>query len=90
MSQNQNQNEPKIYARAKSIVESKRIRKSSTGNLWMVASSSDARKFYVVRYNQTLDALTCDCPAFTFNAVCKHLLSVALFEKGNGNGLKLK
>jgi SWIM zinc finger len=83
------QQENKIYAKAVAIASTKRIHKSSMGDIWLVESGTVKNKFYKVQYDKTLNArnaLSCECPYFTFNngaLICKHIISICLLrEKG--------
>jgi hypothetical protein len=46
------------------IAVSKRIHKSSQGNMWMVEDSKQG-SFYRVMYDEDLQGFVCDCKAFT-------------------------
>ncbi|MGH9975060.1 MAG: SWIM zinc finger family protein [Nitrososphaeraceae archaeon] len=74
------------YAKAVCIAASRRIHKSSKGNIWMVESDNPKVKnrFYCVHYIE--GELYCDCPAFQFNTTnpCKHIVATALKSRVGG------
>lgn len=64
------------------IAVSRRIHKSSQGNMWMVESSVDG-KFYKAEYLEETQGFFCECKAFEYgnSSPCKHILSIALLTK---------
>jgi SWIM zinc finger len=73
----------KRWEKAKEIVRNLVIRKvprTTKWQLWKVQSQSKTNKFYSVIQKET-NEYVCDCPDFEVRGkVCKHLLSVLLFE----------
>jgi hypothetical protein len=56
--------------KANFLVANKRIRRSpckGSKNIWMVASYSTPKKWYVVRCDEELDAFMCACKAFEYS-----------------------
>ena len=83
----QQRKEDRILAKAKYIVENKRIIKH-VSNIWCVQSGNDKTPevFYCVMFDKELDCLTCDCKDFSIRGAtrpCCHICSVALWEANN-------
>jgi hypothetical protein len=67
------------YALAKVIAASRRIHKSSCGNIWMV-ESSNGHGFYKIEYTSDGEFI-CECKAFEYGLdPCKHICAIALKE----------
>jgi hypothetical protein len=74
------------------VVSSKIIRRCEANrNFWFVGSSSSnnnpktPKKFYLVKFDQKLDAFVCDCKAYEFlcSEPCKHIIACTIFERSN-------
>jgi hypothetical protein len=82
----------RMYEKAELIVKAKRVRRTSNRNIWIVGSGNvkTPSKYYAVIWDEELQALICDCPAFTYcpaedsdgKPYCCHLLAAAMFESG--------
>lgn len=72
---------PQTYAKGKAMFESRKIHKSSVGNVWMVESSKGG--FYKVEYLE--GEFLCECPAFAYGMTvpCKHIIFVGLKTTGS-------
>jgi hypothetical protein len=65
------------------IACSRRIHKSSQGDIWMVESGSSTNgKFYKVQYLEETKSFFCECKAFEYGngSECKHILGIALLQ----------
>jgi hypothetical protein len=84
--QQQPQQKNKIYAKTVAIASTKRIHKSSMGDIWLVESETQKGKFYKIEYDQELDALRCECPSFMYGEkqICKHIISICLLREKEG------
>ena len=73
------QKEQRMLDKANFLVANKRIRRSlckESKNIWMVTRSTP-KKWYVVRWNEELDAFVCTWKAFEYSAAgsCIHIFA---------------
>ena len=73
-----------MQEKASILVKSKRVRRSTveeSRNIWMVGSYSTPKKWYVVRWNEELDAFMCACKAFEYSAAssCIHIFAADVY-----------
>ena len=79
--------EQRMQEKASILVKNKRVRRSTveeSRNIWMVGSYSTPKKWYVVRWNEKLDAFMCACKAFEYSAAssCIHIFADAYIFAG--------
>lgn len=80
MNQQQIQLAEKTYSKAEGIAVSRRIHKSSCGNMWMV-ELSNGHGFYKIEYTPEGEFM-CECKAFEYGLnPCKHIYAIALKAK---------
>ena len=67
------------------LVKQKKVRRSTaleSRNIWMVGSYSTPKKWYVIKWDQVLEDLTCPCKGYEHSSdnKCIHTLACAIFE----------
>ena len=73
------------------ISKTKRVRQSKANSNMCVQSGDPKtpRAFYVVVWDEMLQAFLCDCPDFTYNCMpgdrCAHTLACGFHEGGGGS-----
>ena len=75
--------EQRMLDKANFLVANKRIRRSpykESKNIWIVARWTP-KKWYVVRWNEELDAFMCACKAFEYSAAgsCIHIFAAGIY-----------
>ena len=80
----QSEREKRMLEKADILVKNKRVSRSiiqESRNIWMVASYSTPKKWYIAKWNEELDAFMYACKTFEYSVVssCIHIFAADVY-----------